>query len=504
MKMRIAVCSVLTLVVLCLTNRLFLSAGKIKFTLQTGASAAVSVEFRSSGDIRTEQSVADENGQTDFNINARVLTDIVFKSSAPISLIKVASLKKHIVSSNGKTVQIKRVFGKIKLNFLVLISIASVSFLFLYKISGLFSDVDKTDLVFVCLFTLSLFVPMMKIDTAKKSVTENRTLAEPPTLITDRGLNKRFGNDFDSWFNDRFFGRRELIRLFGKIGAAGQQDTGRESDNALIGKEKWIFLKSDNSVLNYQNAISFSDKELSRITAYLQGVKQYAEQNGKKFVFFIAPDKNKIYGEFYSPKIRKIKSDEDNMTFQLIRHLKQSGITAVYPAQTLREHKKSGLLYYKNDTHWNDFGAYIGFRRLIENAGVACPLNVSFTDKAHPVGDLNAMISIPDNWYNDVLYKTHSLDVSGIVKTNGDERKGASFHNKNGRLNVVSLRDSFSSALLPYYARCFKNGYFFWRYQFQNGDQSTVAAADVIVIETVERYLPQLAKQEIPSFMTEK
>ena len=506
MKTRTVVCLCLSLVLLCLINRLFLSSGKIKFTVQTYESANVSMEFQSgiSSFRRTEQSIADETGHAVFEIKARFIKNIIFKSSQQIAFIKVNSLKKHIVSAKSDIVRIGKVFGRLKVNILVLISLATLSFLFFYKLSGLFAGVDKVDFVFSSLFIVFLFIPMIKIDKAEKSAVENRTLAKPPVLIKDRGVNKRFGDDFNSWFNDRFFGRRELIRLFTKIGAAGQQDVGRESENALIGKEKWIFLKSDNSILNYQNAIFFSDKELASITAYLQGVKRYAEQNGKKFVFFIAPDKNKIYGEFYSPKIRKINPDADNRTFQLIRHLKQSGISAVYPAETLREHKKDGLFYYKNDTHWNDFGAYIGFRQLIENSGVACPLNVSFADKAHLVGDLNAMISVPDDWYDNVLYKTHSLDVSGIVKTNGDARKGVAFHNKNGRLNIVSLRDSFSSALLPYYAHCFKNGTLFWRYQFQDGDKNTVTSADVIVIEIVERYLPQLAKQKIPSFMTEK
>ena len=75
----------------------------------------------------------------------------------------------------------------------------------------------KLDIVFVVLFIILLFIPMMKISDAEKSKQENRVLAKYEPLFNNGKLNKKFGPQFDNWFNDRFNGRNFLISIFSNL-----------------------------------------------------------------------------------------------------------------------------------------------------------------------------------------------------------------------------------------------------------------------------------------------
>jgi hypothetical protein len=45
--------------------------------------------------------------------------------------------------------------------------------------------------------------------------------------------------------------------------------------------------------------------------------------------------------------------------------LRGLNIPVIYPKEDLLAHKDKGLLYYKNDTHWSDLGAYYGYVALV-------------------------------------------------------------------------------------------------------------------------------------------
>lgn len=57
-------------------------------------------------------------------------------------------------------------------------------------------------------------MPASKISREEKSVQENRRLAAYVPLFSDQGLNNRFGQDFEAWFNDRFNYREAVISFY--------------------------------------------------------------------------------------------------------------------------------------------------------------------------------------------------------------------------------------------------------------------------------------------------
>ena len=104
---------------------------------------------------------------------------------------------------------------------MILIVIAVLSFLLSYKLTSYLADfktlnnASRMDIVFLFIFFILLFIPMSHIDTqSDKSEKENRVLAEYKPFIKDKIINLDYGNDFEKWFNDRFYTRTVIVRLF--------------------------------------------------------------------------------------------------------------------------------------------------------------------------------------------------------------------------------------------------------------------------------------------------
>ena len=63
---------------------------------------------------------------------------------------------------------------------------------------------------------------------------------------------------------------------------------------------------------------------------------------------------------------------------------------------------------------------------------------------------------------------------------------------------VVIYRDSFTSALAPYLSETFGEVTYIWRYHPEAGDyEKYLQHADIIILESVERFVPLLGKKNL-------
>ena len=264
-----------------------------------------------------------------------------------------------------------------------------------------------------------------------------------------------------------------------------------ENEKAFMSKENWFFYKLDNGIKNFQNAILFSQWELNAITNYLNGFQEWCKKRNKKFYVVIAPDKNKIYGEYFYD-LKKQRPDSESKTQQLLNHLqKNSNINVVYPRDILLNNKGKGLLYWKNDTHWNRLGAYYGYLDIIKRIQQDFPQIpqaqiIGFTEENHLKGDLIKMFSPSQQFEDPTIYKIPVVKDTSSCQEKGSSRD-ISCKNKNGRLNLVMFRDSFTTSMIPYLAQSFKNARFLWHYEISPEDFSAMKKADIIIYEIVER-----------------
>lgn len=377
----------------------------------------------------------------------------------------------------------------------------AVAYLARFKI---LENSSRIDIVFLAVFFGLLYVPMLHIDDGETSEKEKRMLAPYQPLFKDGQINFSYGKDFEKWYNDRFFGRERLIKRWDEL---KYTLSGKESRSALRGEDYWLFYKGNNSVQNFRNAVLFSKEELEKIGENLTELHNWAEKHNKHFYYFIAPDKNKVYGEYFPDYIKKVRPDEEGRAYQLVNYLrKNTPVRAMYPLKELKEHKKDGLVYWKNDTHWNEYGAYIGYQVLMKEISRNFPdlkaVQPVFDQEYVFDGDMGGMISMKKEWYKDTYYKRSALRSSCRLVSTEENGAGNLFClNPDMKRNLFIMRDSFSENLEPYLNATFKKMYMKWRYGLFSRDMEELADSDVIVLETVERMLPELLTLSLPMNM---
>ncbi len=377
-----------------------------------------------------------------------------------------------------------------------------ISYLAQFK---LFENHSRIDIVFVVCFFVLLFLPMLKIDHADKSVQENRMLAKYKSFFTSNGINNEYGKNFESWFNDRFWGRSVVINLEATIRQWISELCGNDldatisepcgNDFVMVGKDNWLFYKEEDSVENYQNAHFYSNRQLNRIANYLTEIHNWCVMHKKKFVFMIAPDKHRVYGEFYPSYIKKLCPDDENRTYQLISYLQQNTpVQVVYPLDVFCVHKEEALLYWKNDTHWNEYGAYLGYKELMGTLNVEPLFLRGFKKVKYKGGDLLKMYPQAKKDVDaDYLVPVFEDRAKWKPSKMFIDRKDKISTNKTKKKTLFLFHDSFSVNVMPYLGNSFAHVHTRWRYNFKLKDLKEMLLADYIVLEIVERRLPNLA-----------
>ena len=193
---------------------------------------------------------------------------------------------------------------QVRIDYYIFFIIFVISMLAAHKIVqylAQFKFKEKTsriDIVFVTVFFVLLFIPMMKISDAEKSDQENRMLAKYVPFIKDGQINLKYSTNFESWYNDRFFGREFLINIYNFL--EKRINPNRGNKNGLIGKDGWLFTTSSNSIAMYRHANLFTEEELQTIGKNLTEFVAEAKKRGVKEVYFyLSNDKESLYGEYY-------------------------------------------------------------------------------------------------------------------------------------------------------------------------------------------------------------
>lgn len=399
---------------------------------------------------------------------------------------------------------------QVRIDYYIFFIIFVISMLAAHKIVqylAQFKFKEKTsriDIVFVTVFFVLLFIPMMKISDAEKSDQENRMLAKYVPFIKDGQINLKYSTNFESWYNDRFFGRDFLINIYNFL--EKRINPNRGNKNVLVGQDGWLFLKGDNSIENFQNAKVFSAEELQRAAQYLASIDEWARKNGKDFYYVICPDKNKIYGEYFPSIIYKTKPDSQSRANQLVRYLQENTkVKVIYLAEVLKNHKEDGLLYYKNNTHWNSLGSYIGYLEIMKEMKKRYPElpvleNLKWKETTHTRGDLTNLLGSSDQDLESIYLEAELIPVQDckVLRHQGGT-KDMFCRNPEGKLRLTLRGDSFSTALLDYLRHSFKETESLRRYNFTKQDLENIKQnSDIIIIETVERYIPKSVTPVFP------
>ena len=258
----------------------------------------------------------------------------------------------------------------------------------------------------------------------------------------------------------------------------------------IVGRSSWYFYTGQRSVEYYKGQCLPTNQELSSYASVLKQIKARCDKFGVKLIVVIAPNKEQVYSE-YMPTYSIATTDKREN--RIVRYLQNQGITVIYPLSEL----KAGDLYYetyfRHDTHWTPYGAYIANYLIEKKLGMspADPFSIDLPGSTSPKrsGDLLQLGNISNYPAVPCFYPAPNRSVSitsDSTTSSGNVRRTVST-NPNGK-SLVLIGDSFRINMGETLPRDFKNTLILHRDYLSASMKNEILRADVLVLETVERF----------------
>lgn len=347
-------------------------------------------------------------------------------------------------------------------------------------------------LLIAALPTYGMLIPALNADTG-----ENRALAKWPAGFDPAGM--------EEWFDDHFALRGPMTGIYNRFNAK----SGVEVLNGVaIGKDDWLYYMYDNSDIDIKRESHYTDEELANICNAQQSAKDYLEGQGIAYYLMVCPDKHTVYPEYLPDGLTGYEGESrfDGMARALTEN---TDVTLVDTRQAVIDGKDERRLFFKTDTHWNAYGAYIGYTQLMETIAVDFPnvrivtLDEVEVDVIDPWtgGDMSGFIgqseTMTDTLYNfRVIGSTVELMETPYAETSTDPTRPVLRYVNPDHPELPSaviFRDSFvardadCTLMVPLLADSFSRVTIVWSTSVLNHIVE-YEQPDIVVMEYVERY----------------
>lgn len=336
-------------------------------------------------------------------------------------------------------------------------------------------------LVFILLCSLC---PILMLAGGEEENLSKRSLAPLPSLVEEGRLNLTFPQGFDDYISDHIPYRNALITAYHRALAL----TGDIADDQVVqGMGDWLFFSD--TMDDYMGVNQLTERQIQQLARSLRLQSDYIEGIGGRFIVGVAPNKNSIYSEMMPMRFGQPEPGHRNLA-RLQAELGRQGVQYVdWQAELLAN--KDEPVYYAVDTHWNERGAYIAYKSLLEAMDLGKqPIDLKLEWFEDYRGDLSAMAFPASEGRGlraeaagkfDYRYtrKPASMEAMSISTTAGGERA------------LLMHRDSFANALIPLLSGHFATARYEREepFRYQKADEMK---PDVMVWEMAERNIPRL------------
>lgn len=343
----------------------------------------------------------------------------------------------------------------------------------------------------------------------------NQDLTLPPTLTNADGVpNPDYLSQLGAYFDDHFAFRNQALTANARLRAF--LDTSA-TDQVVLGDDGWLYFGG--TLNDYLGRNAMSERTLAAIAHNLALTQAYAESQGARFAFTIAPNKNSL--DATAMPYYYLRSPAPHNAERLQPYLAQAGVNYVDLFALFQEELAQGkeFHYLKTDSHWDNLWALDAANALLQalERSLLALDHSEAVKRPGAVGDLQAMLypadlTPEDNYffagYNDGEGRTGSLWRYGegdalddnFIRTetcdaatkesgespDGEEAAGAA------EGSLLMFRDSFGEALIPYLSTQFSQAAYSRLIPYDIG-QVVSLGVDGVVIERVERHLDYLA-----------
>jgi len=356
----------------------------------------------------------------------------------------------------------------------------------------------------IAVFIIVIFIPLLALlfETPKDSSDiEQRPLKHDITFqLQDPRL---LLNDFETFFSDQLAYRDVLVRGNGLISVRLFQES--PVSQVVIGKNGWLFYAP--GLDDFRGLRKFSDTQLEQWRIALETKRDWLASYGVDYLFVVAPDKQTIYPEYVPDKYTRVT--KDNLLDQLINYLsKTSDIKILDLRPALLAQKSSQLLYYPDDTHWNDLGAYIAYSAVLEHLQNTFPSLQALPQSSFATGvyaasrDLERIMGFDGHFNGEQAPLLRPKNPCASWEDIGAFKQLPYVYDASrstcagGKINAVFIHDSFFLAPKPMFAESFHQAAFVFSFFYPNIVMQLVESLrpNVLIEELVQRNLdPTLA-----------
>jgi len=244
------------------------------------------------------------------------------------------------------------------------------------------------------------------------------------------------------------------------------------------GRDGWWFLAADGDVEATLNEPRFTPDELTAWRVTLQHTADFLAARGIAHVFVIAPGKPTIYPEGLPAGLHPRPAP--TRTDQLVSELRARSTVSVVDLRDGLFAARGGAepLFHRTDTHWNDLGAAVGYRQILDAlsgpvprlAPPVGPDGYVLTPVAAGGGDLAWMLGLNFSMEERELHLTPTTPRRArVIEPAGDAKRFAvprvvTVVDDPDLPRAVVYRDSFGSALVPFLAEHFSRMVTVWEY----------------------------------------
>lgn len=326
---------------------------------------------------------------------------------------------------------------------------------------------------------------------------ENREMADFPVLDGSARSVRRFPAGLDAWFADHFGFRSTLVRWSARMSV--DLFRASPSTSVVLGRDGWLFYADDGADEDIASTLPLSEPGVDGWRTSILRARDWLRSRGIAYVFTIPPDKHVIYPEQLPSSVRRagpvLRAD------QVFASLPGKNFM-VNPTPALEEAARRERIFDLTDSHWNERGAFVAYRAIIEAVRQQVPsvpparARSDFREAVEIAqgGDLAGMIGLRRSVHEERLL----LEPLEPRRAHVIEPPGAEPRAEVGRLvteipgstlpRAVVFRDSFMSALAPFLSEHFSRVVYLWQNDF-DANEVLSERPDVVIQEIVGRHL---------------
>jgi hypothetical protein len=270
------------------------------------------------------------------------------------------------------------------------------------------------------------------------------------------------------------------------------------------GKDGWYFYTGDNLQEDFMGLLPLKEQQLKTWKIDFVHKRDWLAARGIHYLFVVVPNKQSIYPEYLPDFVQKAKGE--TRLEQLINYLKKDKDVHILDlTPVLRNAKHTGRLYGKTDTHWNFYGAFLGYQAIMRQISRWFPKEhfrntfwFENLQKEGPGGDLAVMLGMEGSLREMRPFPNHRhlcaqpmklpVHIENPHKTEQSEpfMKGCN----EAHLRALVFRDSFFIAAQPFLSEAFREVIYVWKPYDQELTERLMHYfhPDVVIEERVERF----------------